>query len=80
MTKHSDAILWSCGHIAGSMCMQCHEELIHRANELAAEIEKLRATNRMFVDEIAQVTEEYARARQERDEAWLQIDKLVGRA
>ncbi len=32
---------WSCGQVAGSMCLQCHQELIQRANALAAENEQL---------------------------------------
>lgn len=29
---------WSCGHVAGAVCGQCHDELIERANGLAAKL------------------------------------------
>ena len=32
---------WSCGHTNYGCCMECHQELIQRANGLAAEIERL---------------------------------------
>jgi septal ring factor EnvC (AmiA/AmiB activator) len=37
-----DAWDWTCGHKAGAMCAQCYRELAHRANELAADNERLR--------------------------------------
>lgn len=33
---------WSCGHVSGSVCKMCHEELIQKAWALANENEMLR--------------------------------------
>jgi hypothetical protein len=35
---------WSCGHVAGAVCRECHYQLARRAIELAAENEQLRET------------------------------------
>jgi hypothetical protein len=34
--------LWSCGHVAQSMCGECYRLLAQRANELAQENQRLR--------------------------------------
>jgi len=33
---------WSCGHVAGAVCSECYCDLVRRANELAAEVLRLR--------------------------------------
>jgi hypothetical protein len=33
---------WTCGHIAGAVCAECHRILAQRANELAVENIRLR--------------------------------------
>jgi hypothetical protein len=33
---------WTCGHVAGAVCAECHRILIQRANELAEENLRLR--------------------------------------
>lgn len=33
---------WTCGHVAGAVCSECYCDLVRRANELAAEVLRLR--------------------------------------
>lgn len=33
---------WTCGHVAGAMCAECHRQLAARAAELVAGNEKMR--------------------------------------
>lgn len=39
---------WTCGHVAGAMCAECHRLLAGRAHELAEENARLRA----LIDEL----------------------------
>jgi hypothetical protein len=50
---------WSCGHIAGSVCKDCFEELIQRANRLAAENEMYRDRIHSLSLELDQVKGKY---------------------
>jgi hypothetical protein len=56
---------WACGHIAGSMCQECYNQLALRSHVLA--------------EQVIELGEENASLRQERDEAWAKIDQLLGR-
>jgi hypothetical protein len=33
---------WTCGHTSSAVCAECHQQLIRKANGLAAEAERLR--------------------------------------
>lgn len=33
---------WTCGHVGGAVCAECYRLLLARANELAAENERMR--------------------------------------
>ena len=33
---------WTCGHVAGSACGQCYQELAAKAHELQMEVDRLR--------------------------------------
>jgi predicted metal-binding protein len=46
---------WSCGHVAGSVCKTCHEELIQKAWALANENEMLRDKIYSLSQELDQV-------------------------
>src|SRR5262245_40450680 len=34
--------MWSCGHVGGAVCAECHRELMQKTNELTIEVSRLR--------------------------------------
>jgi regulator of replication initiation timing len=77
---------WTCGHVAGSMCRQCYSELAQRAHvlaeqviEVAEENAALHYDNAALQQTLAEIVLKAAEVEQERDEAWLKIDQLLGR-
>lgn len=60
MTEPARLDEWTCGHVAGSVCAECHRQLIVKANALAAENMELREP-RTDVVELVRKAREAAR-------------------